>query len=264
VSERCFFCGGLVDGDICQRCGAGRDVRAEKRIHAPCPRCQSTRLIQYALGPVALQACPRCKGSFLPASEWDVLLEAFAHEPLPEVVIVNVASEVPSAGDPYRTAAPVSESESESAPDLEAVVRCPTCDEPMERFEFAGVSGAVIDVCHLHGVWLDAGEVERVVATTQPKVMAPARAEPRGAAPAPVPLASARPPGPMDVKTFARALEETAREVPVEPAPQRHAVVAPPAAPRSTLERTTASVLRPLSQLVRALVARLKGQSRIK
>ncbi len=255
MSDHCFFCGGDVgDDQQCRRCGAGRDVRAEKRIHAPCPRCHETRLIQYALGPVALQACPRCKGSFLPASEWNALLEAFAHEPLPEVVLAEVAPEVPSPGDPYRTAAPISEPNTATL-DLEQVVRCPTCDEPMERFEFAAISGAVIDVCNLHGVWLDAGEIERVVATTQDRQ--PVRRVLPAVAPPPQPQPVLQSAEPMDAASLARALEEAAREVPVEPPPTRRRVEVP------REPTTVASVLRPLSQLVRAIVARLTGQSRI-
>jgi Zn-finger nucleic acid-binding protein len=46
-----------------------------------------------------------------------------------------------------------------------AFVHCSTCKREMERARFAGTSDVVIDVCALgHGIWLDAGELGRVLA----------------------------------------------------------------------------------------------------
>ena len=53
----------------------------------------------------------------------------------------------------------------EGGPSLMAFVRCSTCGREMERARFAATSNVVIDVCVLgHGVWLDAGELGRVLA----------------------------------------------------------------------------------------------------
>lgn len=41
-------------------------------------------------------------------------------------------------------------------------VRCPQCDDVMNRVNFARVSGVVIDVCRPHGAWFDAGELRAV------------------------------------------------------------------------------------------------------
>lgn len=44
-------------------------------------------------------------------------------------------------------------------------VHCSTCGREMERARFAATSDVVIDVCVLgHGIWLDAGELGRVLA----------------------------------------------------------------------------------------------------
>ena len=40
---------------------------------------------------------------------------------------------------------------------------CPVCTTPMQLTEYAG-SGVAIDECPRHGVWLDAGELERIEA----------------------------------------------------------------------------------------------------
>ncbi len=164
MSEHCFFCGHRIRPDgmnECESCGATRETADEKRIHARCPRCHETKLVQYALGTVALQACGRCQGSFLAADEWDALLDAFTNAPLPPIVIPEAPAENQVASfTPYRTAPP---EKVDAAPDLDEAVRCPTCGDETERFEFAGVTGIVVDVCRLHGIWLDRGELARVV-----------------------------------------------------------------------------------------------------
>jgi Zn-finger nucleic acid-binding protein len=99
---------------------------------------------------------------FVSAADWDTLLDAFMCEPLPDFIVPD-AEETSSYG-PYRSAP------SSKAPpiDLAAPVHCPTCEGDMERLEFAAISGVVIDVCPDHGVWLDAGELERIIESFHP------------------------------------------------------------------------------------------------
>jgi Zn-finger nucleic acid-binding protein len=40
---------------------------------------------------------------------------------------------------------------------------CLVCDDFMVRRNYAMKSGIIIDVCRLHGVWLDDGEARRVI-----------------------------------------------------------------------------------------------------
>ncbi len=169
MSEHCFFCGGRLhgDSDVCVYCGAVHAPAAEKRIGALCPRCHDVRLVQFALGPVGLQACGRCQGAFLPASEWDNLLEAFADGPLPPAFVVpEPAAHIAEATgpSPYRQSAfdPVVRTHAET--NLNEPVGCPTCTEEMDRFEFGNTSNVFVDVCRVHGIWLDAGEIDPVVA----------------------------------------------------------------------------------------------------
>jgi Zn-finger nucleic acid-binding protein len=176
VSEHCLFCGGHIQGEgACEVCGARREAVDEKRVGARCPRCHEVRLIQFALGPVALQACGRCQGSFLPAAEWDNLLDTFEDSPLPtdlaipEVVAPDEAGDAGTAS-PYREAAPPAGLHAHSRPDLAAPVSCPTCETPMDRLEFGGVSKVFVDVCRLHGIWLDGGELAEVLERTRRNV----------------------------------------------------------------------------------------------
>lgn len=48
-----------------------------------------------------------------------------------------------------------------SEPQAERVLLCPVCGA---RLEIERESGVSVDVCRDHGVWLDAGELETIVA----------------------------------------------------------------------------------------------------
>jgi Zn-finger nucleic acid-binding protein len=164
VSAHCFFCGNLVGAEGCSLCGTVRNARDERRVRAPCPRCGSeARLVPFGVGEAALQACPRCKGMFVSAVDWDTLLDVFGRETLPDILVPD--AEGPSVYGPYRSAP---SSKNAVQVDLDADVRCPTCQGAMERLEFAAMTHVVIDVCATHGVWLDAGELERIIETVHP------------------------------------------------------------------------------------------------
>lgn len=42
-------------------------------------------------------------------------------------------------------------------------LRCPQCQELMNRVNFAHGSGVVVDVCRQHGTWFDRNELHRIV-----------------------------------------------------------------------------------------------------
>lgn len=42
-------------------------------------------------------------------------------------------------------------------------VRCPICRQPMNRKNFAGKSGVIVDICRAHGTWFDRGELPRLL-----------------------------------------------------------------------------------------------------
>ena len=52
-----------------------------------------------------------------------------------------------------------------AAPSLErSGLKCPVCNAAMQRKNFAGSSGVVVDWCGSHGTWLDAHEMEDIAA----------------------------------------------------------------------------------------------------
>jgi Uncharacterized protein conserved in bacteria len=61
-------------------------------------------------------------------------------------------------------------------PDVVRYVPCPVCEKLMNRKNFAQSSGVILDVCADHGVWLDRGELERVLGFVAGGGLARARA----------------------------------------------------------------------------------------
>ena len=51
----------------------------------------------------------------------------------------------------------------EAAPDVVKYAPCPSCTKLMNRVNFAKSSGVILDVCKNDGVWLDRGELQRVL-----------------------------------------------------------------------------------------------------
>lgn len=41
--------------------------------------------------------------------------------------------------------------------------KCPVCQELMHRINFGALSGVIVDQCKTHGVWLDSGELKRLL-----------------------------------------------------------------------------------------------------
>ena len=157
----------------CEGCGTYRRTVDEKRIGAPCPRCAGVHLGPVEIGAVVVQGCARCRGVFLTAMEWDAILEMTARSRVPAPVSlapprpVEVGAKESADAHPYRgeISSAVAERIDEIAPEIdrEPLVRCPVCAAVAERVEFAFFSRISVDVCKLHGIWLDGGELAAVI-----------------------------------------------------------------------------------------------------
>jgi len=66
---------------------------------------------------------------------------------------------------------------------------CPICANLMNRKNFGGTSGIVVDTCALHGTFFDAGELPRVLEFVRRGGLAKARAVLQSGPPAPLPTA---------------------------------------------------------------------------
>ncbi|MBX3205524.1 MAG: zf-TFIIB domain-containing protein [Labilithrix sp.] len=142
----CFFCAAVgVPGRTCQAClvRIPDPAVAHVPVRAECPRCRGPVLaVGIDRAGSVLHCCSKCHGLFLPPRAWCALVAQPA-------LAVDVERRLPGSSAPLGA--------------LLDLVPCPSCARQMERGRFAASSSVVIDVCHEHGVWLDAGELGAVV-----------------------------------------------------------------------------------------------------
>ena len=130
---------------FCARCGA-EATRAvvEDATPLPCPRCREP-MQALVLGTTQVRECGACGGLWLDPETLQRLADV--RESHADVVGV-LAGRTP--------ATPV-------AQNVVRYVPCPVCEKLMNRVNFAHSSGVVLDACRTHGLWLDRGELERVL-----------------------------------------------------------------------------------------------------
>jgi Zn-finger nucleic acid-binding protein/RNA polymerase subunit RPABC4/transcription elongation factor Spt4 len=129
----------------CPGCGQRIGPQALARVRAGhgCPRCRA-ELRERQAGERRLTECSSCGGLWLAAEVLEELCIAADRE-----AILNGAT-LPGP-EPAREAAV-------------SYLPCPGCGELMQRRNHGRSSGVIVDVCRHHGVWLDAHELERVLA----------------------------------------------------------------------------------------------------
>jgi Zn-finger nucleic acid-binding protein len=130
---------------FCAHCGA-EATRAvvEETTPLTCPRCREP-MQALLLGATKVRECAQCGGLWLDPETLQRLADA--RESHSDVVGVLAARLPATAG----------------APDVVRYIPCPSCGKLMNRVNFAHSSGIVLDVCKTHGLWLDRGELQRVL-----------------------------------------------------------------------------------------------------
>ncbi len=124
--------------------GCGRDLGLEpipRDDTLACPDCHEA-MAALDCGPGAVHDCGRCGGQFVEMAALRDLIER--HDRL-------------DVGAPRSGARAAIETRVH-------YVACPVCRSLMNRRNFGGVSGVVVDVCAKHGTWFDLGELPRVLA----------------------------------------------------------------------------------------------------
>jgi Zn-finger nucleic acid-binding protein len=130
---------------FCAHCGAeAKRESIEEQKPLTCPRCRED-MQALRLGATEARECAQCGGLWLDPDALQRL--ANAREESAGVVSV-LAARIPRSATP---------------PDVVRYVPCPRCAKLMNRTNFAHSSGVVLDVCKTHGVWLDRGELQRVL-----------------------------------------------------------------------------------------------------
>jgi Zn-finger nucleic acid-binding protein len=127
---------------FCPHCGAWAvGVQQGAATAHLCPRCHvALQHVEVATTP--LEECTRCGGLWVDVVSFDhICSDAEARQ-----AATGLAVPPPVAVD--------------------ATVRylkCPQCQDLMNRMNYAGRSGIVINVCGKHGIWLDRDEIRQII-----------------------------------------------------------------------------------------------------
>ena len=149
ATTACPSCFGLVftGSRHCPHCGT-QITRVETPGAKPrgCPRCK-VNLNAATLGNVNLHECPKCAGLWLDAETFNALCADRENQ----ATVVGDAPLPPANPADFK---------------LDAVryVGCCVCGTLMNRINFAGCSGVIVDICKPHGIWFDREELRRIIA----------------------------------------------------------------------------------------------------
>lgn len=157
---KCTACGAALPANslICSFCGMRNaiDLRnlSASTASAPeaprsCPEC-GTAMESVNLGQrkrFFIERCARCHGLFFDINELQALLDD-AVAPVYEIDLPLLSTLQKESPGPRREFTYVS---------------CPACGKMMNRVNFGRRSGVVVDQCRNHGVWLEGGELHRLM-----------------------------------------------------------------------------------------------------
>jgi Zn-finger nucleic acid-binding protein len=159
-APRCQFCHSPLASVHCAACftlnpaeaqhcaGCGEKLGLEPidlPSHDVCPACHA-RLRAFGASAGRLSECTTCGGQFVEHALLEDLLE---RRELHRVVTRAPAPRQNPLDKPVR------------------YLKCPLCATAMNRNNFGGNSGIVVDVCPHHGVWFDPGELPHILEFVQ-------------------------------------------------------------------------------------------------
>jgi len=151
VCPECFR-GLRDDAKFCDHCGSPirpQTVRPPEATDIDCPRCDG-KLFHVQLEGYAMDQCGTCGGLWVDTGTVDAIVRD-----RPQAVETGVAQDT-SAGD-------ASQATMTGQFRGRAYLKCPTCANLMTPQNYARSSGIIIDVCKSHGIWFDAGELNRIL-----------------------------------------------------------------------------------------------------
>ena len=142
--NRCFHMN-MTHAHHCSGCGAELGLIIESALQgSQCSDCNAPlETIREAAGSVL--RCRKCGGQFVEHALLRSLLET--HE--------QTGQAFPDA--PYQRPPKANIARVHYRP-------CAVCQQMMNRKNFGGASGVIVDVCARHGTWFDAGELPQVLA----------------------------------------------------------------------------------------------------
>jgi Zn-finger nucleic acid-binding protein len=160
-SVRCAYCRSTLATEVCPACfgaifvgmkhcpwcGAAAPAGASAHeIPLRCPRC-NTSLFRVSLKDKTINACSTCGGLWLNKD-----------------TLQNICTDQESRQSVLGYAFDQKNIKAEGGRRQErAYIPCPECGKLMNRINFAGCSGIVVDWCKSHGTWFDRNELKQIV-----------------------------------------------------------------------------------------------------
>lgn len=140
-TKSCRSCGKGINAiyRVCPFCAA-QQGDSGTFLPPSCPRCEAPLDI-FEQHDEEYDICPRCGGLWLDRGEF--------HRATRESTV-------------YRQEAVREDYHREGLQDPGAYIPCVRCGKVMNRKNFAKISGVLMDECVTHGVWLDAGELDKI------------------------------------------------------------------------------------------------------
>jgi Zn-finger nucleic acid-binding protein len=162
----CPHCLALVSdrARFCHHCGTGLapELDAGGETDLTCPACgDERRLVSRQVGQeeLAILECGSCAGFWLGHEAFRLLIERAQRETLPEGTLLENPRDVAA-----RFGLPAGSVRSKPQATDSFYRPCPLCGELMNRRNYGGTSGVIIDLCKGDGIWFDADELARILA----------------------------------------------------------------------------------------------------
>jgi Zn-finger nucleic acid-binding protein/ribosomal protein L40E len=135
---------------FCRSCGVrfAPEPVGEDLPRLSCPCCRRP-MESRSVGGVSIQECPSCNGLWVPGDHFDRLMDR---------AIESIRSRPSEGLGARRVPAPDRRPRSWKV----EYRHCPVCGGMMQRKNFAGRSGVIVDWCGKDGTWLDADELEEI------------------------------------------------------------------------------------------------------
>ncbi|HYK87249.1 MAG TPA: zf-TFIIB domain-containing protein [Acidobacteriota bacterium] len=131
----------------CPWCGnEASDGRPVEGVAAKCPRC-NLDFLRVKVSKKTVSECPSCGGLWV---ENDTLREICTNREQQQAVM----GFEPELTRPGTARTPRCE---------RMYIPCPECKKLMNRQQFAGCSGVIVDWCKTHGTWFDRNELKQIV-----------------------------------------------------------------------------------------------------
>ncbi len=143
----CPNCMGMVSvhAKHCGNCGAAITPTEELPTELGCPGCRKAKLSRSILGGVEVDQCLLCGGVWLRQDLFD-----------------KVAGDKEVRGRALGALPTVPHTQATMG--LEVIYRpCPACSQMMNRYNYARISGVLVDGCKRHGLWFDKDELRQVL-----------------------------------------------------------------------------------------------------